>query len=156
MVRSTLKQKYATGLELDVILFLALARWSLRQRADRDYLAAAFRNRMFLAPSSFAAITSVCAHMASRTFFWDRGCDGLTPDSAVGARDDAKFVPWEQQESSSEHRFSSLRRQFLNGQLSAKDVIWATRVENDRAVQRFRDASWLPDKGVQCKCTTEE
>ena len=140
MVRSAFELRHATALELDAIFFLHVARWSLWQRAEREKWSAALRNQMFLAPSAFAAITSLSAHMSSRIFFWDRGCDGLSPNSAVGARDGARFVPWEQQERASEHRFSSLRRHFANGQLSAKDFIWATRVENDRARRRFSDA----------------
>ena len=49
-----------------------LAPWSVRQRAEREQWSAAFRNRMFLAPSAFAAITSLSAHRWRRRLVYGK------------------------------------------------------------------------------------
>lgn len=61
--------------------FWHLARQHVFIEAARKGMRPAERSRMFLAP--FKAITSCCAHMVSRTFFWDRGASGKSPPGFI-------------------------------------------------------------------------
>ena len=63
----------------------------------------AVRQRLFLAPSSFYAATSCCAHMICRSFRWGRASTGASPDEAYGCRDGCLFEPSEQHERVCEH-----------------------------------------------------
>ena len=81
---------------------------------------------MLLGNNAHEALTSCCMHMISRAYFWNRQASGKTPQDAIGQRDDAAFVPSEQQERSAEHHFAQLRSMYSNRQLTVRDYIEAS------------------------------
>lgn len=122
------------------LYFLHVARQYVRVSAEHTGMRAAERNRRFLDPVAFRALTSCCSHMLARTYFWDRGAAGMSPTDALGGRSGASFVPSEQQERAAEHHFSRLRARFAHGQLRVKDYIIASAALARKSMEQLNGA----------------